>query len=71
MNAVAPGPIWTPIQVSGGATVGEYTNLGGDRLLKRPGQPAEMAPIYVGFAEEANSYATGQVHAASGGNGET
>lgn len=44
VNGVAPGPIWTPLQVSGGATMEKF---GSQTVFKRPGQPAELASIYV------------------------
>ena len=47
INGVAPGPIWTPLQVSGGATMEKLVKFGGDTPLGRPGQPAELASIYV------------------------
>ena len=70
VNAVAPGPIWTPLQVSGGATQEKLVSFGGDTPLKRPGQPAELAGIYVRLAEDDGSYATGQVYGAAGGKGQ-
>ncbi|WP_260599622.1 SDR family oxidoreductase [Sphingomonas endolithica] len=70
VNGVAPGPIWTPLQVSGGATMEKLAQFGGDTPLMRPGQPAELAGIYVLLAEESGSYATGQVYGAMGGNGQ-
>jgi hypothetical protein len=47
VNGVAPGPIWTPLQVSGGATQKKLSKFGSATSLKRPGQPAELASIYV------------------------
>ncbi|WP_426163912.1 SDR family oxidoreductase [Sandarakinorhabdus sp. DWP1-3-1] len=70
VNGVAPGPIWTPLQVSGGATQEKLQNFGGDTPLGRPGQPVELAGIYVQLAENAGSYATGQVYGAAGGGGQ-
>jgi NAD(P)-dependent dehydrogenase (short-subunit alcohol dehydrogenase family) len=69
VNAVAPGPIWTPLQVSGGATQEKLTQFGGQTPLGRPGQPAELASIYVQLAANDGSYATGQVYGAMGGAG--
>jgi NAD(P)-dependent dehydrogenase (short-subunit alcohol dehydrogenase family) len=69
VNGVAPGPIWTPLQVSGGATMEKLQQFGGDTPLGRPGQPGELAGIYVRLAENDGSYATGQVYSASGGGG--
>ena len=70
VNGVAPGPIWTPLQVSGGATQEKLKNFGGATPLGRPGQPAELASIYVQLAAESGSYATGQVYGSSGGAGQ-
>jgi NAD(P)-dependent dehydrogenase (short-subunit alcohol dehydrogenase family) len=70
VNGVAPGPIWTPLQVSGGATQEKLQQFGGDTPLGRPGQPAELASIYVQLAAEDASYATGQVYGAAGGSGQ-
>lgn len=69
VNAVAPGPVWTPLQVSGGQTLEKVVSFGGDTPLGRPGQPAELAPIYVFLASPQSSFATGQVYAAVGGRG--
>ena len=70
VNAVAPGPIWTPLQVSGGASMEKLEKFGGQTPLARPGQPAELASIYVQLAAADASYATGQVYGASGGSGQ-
>ena len=70
VNGVAPGPIWTPLQVSGGATQEKLKNFGGQTPLGRPGQPAELASIYVQLASDTGSYATGQVYGSSGGAGQ-
>lgn len=70
VNAVAPGPIWTPLQVSGGATQEKLQKFGGDTPLGRPGQPAELASIYVQLADNGASYANGQVYGAGGGSGQ-
>jgi NAD(P)-dependent dehydrogenase (short-subunit alcohol dehydrogenase family) len=67
VNAVAPGPFWTPLQPSGGQTQEHLTEFGGDTPLGRPGQPAEIAPLYVLLASAESSYATGQVFGATGG----
>ncbi len=69
VNAVAPGPIWTPLQVSGGQSPNKLPVFGDDTPLGRPGQPAELAPIYVLLASPESSYATGQVYGAVGGRG--
>ncbi len=70
VNGVAPGPIWTPLQVSGGATMEKLETFGGQTSLGRPGQPAELASIYVQLAAADASYATGQVYGSSGGTGQ-
>lgn len=70
VNGVAPGPIWTPLQVSGGATQEKLKNFGGQTPMGRPGQPAELASIYVQLADPGGSYATGQIYGSSGGAGQ-
>jgi NAD(P)-dependent dehydrogenase (short-subunit alcohol dehydrogenase family) len=70
VNGVAPGPIWTALQVSGGATQEKLMKFGGNTPLGRPGQPAELASIYVQLAANSGSYATGQVYGSSGGAGQ-
>jgi NAD(P)-dependent dehydrogenase (short-subunit alcohol dehydrogenase family) len=70
VNAVAPGPIWTPLQVSGGATQEKLQTFGGQTSLGRPGQPAELASIYVQLAACDASFTTGQVYGAAGGTGQ-
>lgn len=70
VNAVAPGPFWTPLQVSGGQTQEKLRSFGGDTPLGRPGQPVELAPIYVLLASADASYVTGQVYGATGGRGQ-
>jgi NAD(P)-dependent dehydrogenase (short-subunit alcohol dehydrogenase family) len=70
VNGVAPGPIWTPLQVSGGATPGKVVTFGATAPLGRPGQPAELAGIYVRLAEDDGSYTTGNIYGAGGGQGQ-
>ena len=70
VNGVAPGPIWTPLQVSGGTVQEKLKKFGGDTPLGRPGQPVELASIYVQLAASDASYATGQVYGAAGGSGQ-
>jgi len=67
---VAPGPVWTPLQVSGGATMEKLEQFGSTAPLKRPGQPAELAGIYVRLAEDDSSYTTGNIYGAGGGQGQ-
>ena len=70
VNGVAPGPIWTPLQVSGGASMEKLEKFGGQTPLGRPGQPAELGSIYVQLAAADASYATGQVYGSAGGSGQ-
>lgn len=69
VNAVAPGPVWTPLQVSGGQTQENLKSFGGDTPMKRPGQPAELAATYVTLASDESSYTTAHVYGVSGGGG--
>jgi len=70
VNGVAPGPVYTPLQISGGATEQKFTNFGGNYPLGRAGQPAELASIYVQLAAEDASYTTGNIYGAGGGDGQ-
>lgn len=70
VNAVAPGPFWTPLQVSGGATPEKQQSFGKSSPLGRPGQPAEIAGLYVSAADPSNSFSTGQIFGATGGGGQ-
>lgn len=70
VNGVAPGPIWTPLQVSGGSTQEKLVQFGGQTPMGRPGQPVELASIYVQLAAADASYATGQIYGAAGGGGQ-
>ena len=67
VNAVAPGPVWTPLQPSGGQPPEKIPSFGEQVPLKRPAQPVEMAPLYVLLASQESSYVTGEVFAATGG----
>ncbi|CAN5326903.1 SDR family oxidoreductase [soil metagenome] len=69
VNAVAPGPFWTPLQVTGGQPADKLPEFGADSPMGRAGQPAELAGIYVLLASSESSYSTGQVFAAVGGRG--
>lgn len=64
VNAVAPGPVWTPLIPS---TMPEPENFGKDSPIKRPAQPAEIAPAYVFLASEDSSYIAGATIAVTGG----
>jgi NAD(P)-dependent dehydrogenase (short-subunit alcohol dehydrogenase family) len=70
VNGVAPGPIWTPLQVSGGATMEKLEKFGSQTSFGRPGQPAELASIYVQLAAADASFATGQIYGSAGGTGQ-
>ena len=69
VNGVAPGPVWTPLQTSGGQPQDAIEKFGSVTPLGRPGQPAELASIYVQLADSEASFATGQIYGSSGGNG--
>lgn len=69
VNAVAPGPVWTALQVTGGQSPDKIPTFGQDTPMGRPGQPVELASIYVQLAASDASYATGQVYGATGGRG--
>jgi len=67
VNCVAPGPVWTPLNVSDKGAE-EVTKFGADTPMKRPAQPEEIAPAYVFFASDADSsFITGEVLTALGG----
>jgi NAD(P)-dependent dehydrogenase (short-subunit alcohol dehydrogenase family) len=68
VNAVAPGPIWTPLNPSGGQPKEKLPEFGKDTPMGRPGQPNEVAPCYLFLACEDSSYMTGQVLHPDGGN---
>jgi NAD(P)-dependent dehydrogenase (short-subunit alcohol dehydrogenase family) len=68
VNAVAPGPIWTPLQPSGGQPQEKIPEFGMEVPLKRPGQPAEVAPVYVFLASQESSYVIGETYGVTGGN---
>lgn len=70
VNGVAPGPIWTPLQISGGSSPTKYENFGSTTVLGRPGQPAELASIYVQLAANQGSFTTGNIYGAGGGQGQ-
>lgn len=67
VNGVAPGPIWTPLQPSEGQSQEKLTNFGEDTPLGRPGQPAELASLYVFLASGESSYVSGEIIGATGG----
>lgn len=69
VNAVAPGPFWTPLQPSCGKKKEAFEQFGAESPYGRPGQPAEIAPLYVTLAAVETSYSSGQVFCADGGTG--
>lgn len=69
VNAVAPGPYWTVLQCCGGQPQEKIEQFGANSPLGRPGQPAEIAPLYVTLASAENSYTSGQVWCSDGGTG--
>ncbi len=71
VNAVAPGPVLTPLQVSGGTTQERLVTFGEKTALKRAGQPAELAPVFVLLASQESSYITGHIYDVQGGSGES
>ena len=67
VNAVAPGPIWTPLNPCGGASPEKLENFGESTPMGRPGQPNEVAPSFLFLACEDSSYMSGQVLHPNGG----
>lgn len=67
VNGVAPGPIWTPLQLDGGQPNDKIPEFGQNTLLGRAGQPVELAPTYVLLASNEASYITGQIYGITGG----
>jgi NAD(P)-dependent dehydrogenase (short-subunit alcohol dehydrogenase family) len=67
VNAVAPGPIWTPLNPFGGQPPEKIPDFGKDTPMGRPGQPNEVAPSFLFLACEDSSYMTGQVLHPNGG----
>jgi NAD(P)-dependent dehydrogenase (short-subunit alcohol dehydrogenase family) len=63
---VAPGPVWTPLQPSGGQPQEKVAQFGSEVPMKRPGQPAELAPIYVVLASQESSFVTGEIYGVTG-----
>ena len=68
VNGVAPGPIWTPLNPSGGQPPEKIPEFGKDTPMGRPGQPNEVAPSFLFLACEDASYMTGQILHPDGGN---
>lgn len=68
VNSVAPGPIWTALQIVGGQPQEKIPEFGQDTPLKRAGQPVELAGAYVFLASQESSYVTAEVYGVTGGN---
>ncbi|GAA3596119.1 NADP(+)-dependent aldehyde reductase [Gibbsiella greigii] len=67
VNVVAPGPVWTPLQICGGQLADNIPGFGSDMPLKRAGQPAELGPLYVFLASQESSYISAEVFGVTGG----
>jgi NAD(P)-dependent dehydrogenase (short-subunit alcohol dehydrogenase family) len=67
VNGVAPGPVWTPLQPSGGQSQEKVQSFGEKTPMGRPGQPAEVAPAFVYLASQESSYVAGQIIGVTGG----
>ncbi|KAB0681864.1 SDR family oxidoreductase [Aureimonas leprariae] len=68
-NVVAPGPFWTALQSSGGQPPEKVMKFGAESAYGRPGQPVEIAPVYVLLASQEGSYISGEVYGVTGGAG--
>ena len=68
-NVVAPGPFWTALQASGGQPPEKVETFGEQSGFGRPGQPVEIAPVYVLLASQEASYISGEVYGVTGGAG--
>ena len=66
VNAVAPGPVWTPL-IPSTVSQKKVQNFGKNTLFERPAQPAELAPVYVFLASEDASYVTAEIYGVTGG----
>ncbi|WP_159993602.1 SDR family oxidoreductase [Roseomonas sp. 18066] len=69
VNAVAPGPFWTVLQPSGGQPPEKVEQFGAHSAFGRPGQPAELSPVYVLLASQEASFITGEIYGVTGGAG--
>ncbi|TDM02299.1 SDR family oxidoreductase [Macrococcus carouselicus] len=67
VNSVAPGPIWTALQITGGQPQEKIPEFGQKVALQRAGQPVELSDVYVFLASDNASYVTGQVYGVTGG----
>lgn len=68
-NVVAPGPVWTVLQPSGGQPEEKVRHFGEDSDFGRPGQPVELAPVFVLLASQEASFINGEVYGVTGGKG--
>jgi len=68
VNSVAPGPVWTALQVSGGQPQEKLPDFGQNTPLKRAGQPVELSAVYVLLASQESSFTTAEVYGITGGN---
>lgn len=68
VNCVAPGPVWTALQVSGGQPQEKLPEFGQNTPLERSGQPVELSAVYVLLASQESSYTTAEVYGVTGGN---
>jgi NAD(P)-dependent dehydrogenase (short-subunit alcohol dehydrogenase family) len=66
VNAVAPGPVWTPL-IPATMPVEKVKSFGKDTSFERPAQPIEIAPVFVFLASNEASYITGEVYGVTGG----
>jgi hypothetical protein len=66
VNAVAPGPVWTPL-IPATMPAEKVKSFGKDTSFERPAQPVEIAPVFVFLASNEASYVTGEVYGATGG----
>ncbi len=69
VNGVAPGPVWTPLQVTGGQPPDQIPQFGTQSPFGRPGQPVELATVYVDLAAARLSYTSGDIYGVTGGMG--
>lgn len=67
VNGVAPGPIWTPLQPSGGQSPEKLVEFGANTPYGRPGQPVELASTFVLLAANESNYVSGEIHGVTGG----
>lgn len=67
VNSVAPGPVWTPLQISGGQPQEKLPGFGSQTPMKRAGQPVELSGVYVLLASDESSYTTAEVYGVTGG----